>query len=178
VVNEEGDRGDFYGEAGGDFVPGAILGAAGGMDTNVLVGVLVVLVNTRGVREDNCRRNVLLIVKVRERRQGTWRRDRSEREDWVVERGSWAQASVRFCGGFCGGRDVKFSVGEDFYSFSDTVVVYRRRAAVTGGEPVLFRGRLNVDGAVDGGGVIVDGGSTVADGGDWTVGRSDGVQVR
>jgi hypothetical protein len=72
VVNEEGDRGDFYREAGGDFVPGAILGAAGGVDTNILVGVLVVLINTRGVREDDCRRNVLLVVKVRERRQGTW----------------------------------------------------------------------------------------------------------
>jgi hypothetical protein len=72
VVNEESDRGDFYREAGGDFVPGAILGAADSMDTNVLVGVLVVLVNARGIREDDCRRNILLIVEVRERRQGTW----------------------------------------------------------------------------------------------------------
>jgi hypothetical protein len=95
-----------------------------------------------------------------------------------VERSSWTQANVRFCGGFCGDRDVKFSVGEGFYSFFDTVVIYRRRAAVSGGEPVLFRGRLNVDGAVDGSGVIVDGWGADADGGDWTVGRGDGIRVR
>jgi hypothetical protein len=96
----------------------------------------------------------------------------------VVEWSGWAQTSVCFCGGFYRGRDVELGVGKGFYSFCNTVVVYGRRAAVTGREPVLFCGRLDVDGAVDGGGVIVDGGSTVADRGDWTVGRSDGVRVR
>jgi hypothetical protein len=93
----------------------------------------------------------------------------------VVERSGWAQASVRFCGSFCGGRDVKFSVGEGFYSFSDTVIIYGGWAAVTGGEPVLLCGRLDVDGAVDRGTVVVDGRGIDVDGRDWTVGRGDGV---
>jgi hypothetical protein len=68
MVNEDRDGGDFYGEAGGDFVSGAVLGAAKGVDTNILVGVLVVLINTRRVWEDDGRRNVLLVVKMGERR--------------------------------------------------------------------------------------------------------------
>jgi hypothetical protein len=88
-----------------------------------------------------------------------------------------AQTSVSLCGSFYGCRDIEFSVGKDFHSFCDAVVVDGGWAAVTGREPVLFCGRLDVDGAVDGGGVIVDGGSTVADRGDWTVGRSDRVRV-
>jgi hypothetical protein len=87
------------------------------------------------------------------------------------------QASIRFCGSFYGGRDVEFSVGEGFNSFCDTVIINGGRAAVTGGEPVLLCGGLDVDWAVDGGTVVVDGGDAVADGGDWTVGRSDGIRV-
>jgi hypothetical protein len=78
VVDEDRDGGDFYGEAGGDFVPGAIFGAADGIDPNVLVGVSIVLVNARRVWEDNSRRDVLLVVKMWEQRQGTGRWDRSE----------------------------------------------------------------------------------------------------
>ena len=85
--------------------------------------------------------------------------------------------SIHFCGSFYRGRDVELSVGKGFYSFSDTVVIYGGRAAVTCGEPVLFCGGLDVDGAVDGGAVIVDGGGAVADRGGWMVGRSDGVRV-
>ena len=71
MVDKDRDWGDFNGEPGGYFVPGAIFSAADGMDTNKLVRVLVVLVNAGGVREDDCRRNVLLIIKMGERRQGT-----------------------------------------------------------------------------------------------------------
>jgi hypothetical protein len=175
VVDKDRDGGDFYGEAGGDFVPGTVFSAADGVDTNVLVGVLVVLVNTRRVWEDNSRRDVLLVVKMGERRQGTGRRDRGEREDWVVERSGRAQTSVSLCGGLYGGRDVEFVVGKGFYSFGDTVIINGGRAMVTGGEPVLFCGRLNVDGAIDGGAVVMDRWGADADGGNWTVGRSDGV---
>jgi hypothetical protein len=105
------------------------------VDADVLVGVLVMLINAQGFREDNCGRDVLLVVKMRERRQGTGQRDRGEREDWVVERSGWAQTSVCFCGGFYRGRDVELSIGKGFYSFCNTVVVYGGRAAVTGGEP-------------------------------------------
>jgi hypothetical protein len=78
VIDEDGDWGDFNREPGGYFVPGAILGATEGVDADVLVGVLVVLINARGFREDDCGRDVLLVVKIGERRQGTGRRDRSE----------------------------------------------------------------------------------------------------
>jgi hypothetical protein len=93
----------------------------------------------------------------------------------VVERSGRAQASVRFCGGFYGGRDVKISVGKDLYSFCNAVVVNGGRAAVTVGEPVLFSGWFDVDGAIDGGVVIVDGRGADTDGGDWTISRGDGV---
>jgi hypothetical protein len=76
VVDEDCDGGDFDGEAGGDFVPRSILGTTDGMNADVLVGVFVVLVNARGVWEDDCRRNVLLIVKMGEWRKRTGRRDR------------------------------------------------------------------------------------------------------
>jgi hypothetical protein len=39
----------------------------------------------------------------------------------------------------------------------------------------LLCGGLDVDGAIDGGAVVVDGWGADADGGNWTVGRSDGV---
>jgi hypothetical protein len=78
MVDKDHDGGDFYRETGGDFVPGAVFGAAEGMDTNILVGVFVVLVNTRRVGKNDCWRNVLLVVKMRERRQGTGRRDRGQ----------------------------------------------------------------------------------------------------
>jgi hypothetical protein len=78
MVDKNRDGGDFDGEAGSDFVSGAILDVMDGMNTNVLVGVLVVLVNAQGVGEDDCGRNVLLVVKVRERWQGTGRRDRGQ----------------------------------------------------------------------------------------------------
>jgi hypothetical protein len=34
-----------------------------------------------------------------------------------------------------------------------------------------------VDGAIDGGAVVVDGWGADADGGNWTVGRGDGIRV-
>jgi hypothetical protein len=55
------------------------------------------------------------------------------------------------------------------------VIIDGERAAVTVGEPVLFGGGLDVDGAIDRGAVIVDGGGAVADGRDWAVGRSDRI---
>jgi hypothetical protein len=94
-----------------------------------------------------------------------------------MEWSGWAQTSVSFCGGFYWRRDVKFSVGEGFHSFSDTVIINGRRASVTVGEPVLLCGGLNVDGAVDGGPVVVDGRGVNADGRDWTVDWGDGVRV-
>jgi hypothetical protein len=106
VVDEDRDWGDFNREAGSDFVSGAILDATDGMNTNILVRVLVVLVNARRVREDDGGRNVFLIVQMRERRQGTGRRDRGQGQDGVVERSSGAQTSVCFCGGFYRGWDV------------------------------------------------------------------------
>jgi hypothetical protein len=57
------------------------------------------------------------------------------------------------------------------------VVIYRGRAAVTGREPVLFCGGVDVDRAIDGGAAIVDKRGVVADGGDWAVGRGDGIRV-
>jgi hypothetical protein len=177
MVDEDRDGGDFYGETGGDFVSGAVFGAAKGVDTNVLVGVLVVLINTRRVREDDGRRNVLLVVKMGERRQGTGRRNRGQRQDRVMEWSGGAQTSVSLCGGFYWRWDVKFSIGKGFYSFSDTVIINGRRASVTGGEPVLLCGRLDVDGAVDGGPVVVNGWGVNADGRDWTVDWGDGVRV-
>ena len=94
-----------------------------------------------------------------------------------MKRGGRTQTSVSLCGGFCGSRDVEFVVRKGFYSFCDAVVINGGRAAVTSGEPVLFCGGLDVDGAVDGGAIIVDGGGAVADWGDWAVGRSDGIRV-
>ena len=70
MVDKDRDWGDFNGEPGGYFVPGAIFSAADGMDTNKLVRVLVVLVNARGVWKNDCRRNILLVIKVGKRRQG------------------------------------------------------------------------------------------------------------
>ena len=93
----------------------------------------------------------------------------------MVEWSSRAQTSVSFCGGFYGGWNVEFGVGKGFYSFGNTVVIDGGRTTITGREPVLFRGRVDVNGAVDGGAVVVDGGGAVANGGDWTVGRSDGI---
>jgi hypothetical protein len=78
VIDEDCNGSDFDGEAGGYFVLRSVLGPTDGVDADILMGVLVVLINARGVREDDCRRNVLLIVKMRERRQGTGRRDRSQ----------------------------------------------------------------------------------------------------
>ena len=72
------DWGDFNRKPSGYFVAGAIFGATDGVDANELMGVLVVLINARGVWEDNRRGNVLLVVKMRERRQRTGRRNRSE----------------------------------------------------------------------------------------------------
>jgi hypothetical protein len=86
----------------------------------------------------------------------------------LVERSGWAQASVRFCGSFYRGRDVKISVGKDLYSFCNAVVIDGGRAAVTIREPVLLSGWFDVGGAVDGGVVIVDGGGADADGGNRT----------
>ena len=106
MVDEDRDGGDFYREAGCDLVSRSVLGATEGVDTDVLMGVFIVLVNARGVREDDCGRNVLLFVKMRERRQGTGRRDRGQGYDGVMERSGWAQTSIGFCGGFYGGRDI------------------------------------------------------------------------
>jgi hypothetical protein len=93
----------------------------------------------------------------------------------VVKRSGRAQASVRFCGSFYGGRDVKISVGKNLYSFCNAVVVNGGRAAVTVREPVLLSGWFDVDGAIDRGTVVVDGGGVNADGGNWTIGRGDRV---
>jgi hypothetical protein len=62
VIDENRDRGDFDGKSGGYFVPRAVLGTTESVDTDVLMGVFVVLVNARRVREDDSRRNVLLVV--------------------------------------------------------------------------------------------------------------------
>jgi hypothetical protein len=104
VIDKDCNRGNFDREPGGYLVLGAILSATEGVDADVLVGVLVVLINARGFWEDDCGRDVLLVVKIREQQQGTGRQDRGEREDWVVERSGWAQTSVCFCGGFYRGR--------------------------------------------------------------------------
>jgi hypothetical protein len=71
MVNKGRDRGDLDWETGSYFIPRSKLGTTGGMDAYILVGVFVVLVNARRVREDDGGRNVLLIVEMRERRQGT-----------------------------------------------------------------------------------------------------------
>jgi hypothetical protein len=71
MVDKDRDRGDFNRKPGSGFVPGAIFGATEGVDADVLVGVLVVLIDARGVWEDDGGRNVLLVVKVWERWQGT-----------------------------------------------------------------------------------------------------------
>jgi hypothetical protein len=78
VVDEGRDGGDFDGETGGYFVPRSILGTTDGVDADMLVGMLVVLVNARGVREDDGRRDILLVIKMGERRQWTGRRDRGQ----------------------------------------------------------------------------------------------------
>jgi hypothetical protein len=93
----------------------------------------------------------------------------------VVERSGGAQTSVCFCSGFYWSHYVEFSVGEGLYSFFDTVIVNRGQAAITIREPVLFSGWPDVDGAVDGGVVVVDGRGTIADRGDWAVGQGDGI---
>jgi hypothetical protein len=93
----------------------------------------------------------------------------------VVERSGRAQASVRFCGSFYGGRDVEISVGKDLYSFCNAVIINGGRAAVTVREPVLLSGWFDVDGAIDRGAVVVDGGGFNTDRGSWTIGRGDGV---
>ena len=71
MVNEDRDGSDFNGEAGSYFVPRPVLGLTDGVNANELMGVLVVLIDARGVWEDDCRGNILLVVKVRERWQGT-----------------------------------------------------------------------------------------------------------
>jgi hypothetical protein len=62
VVDENRNGGDFDGKPGGYFVPRAVLGTTESVNANVLMGVFVVLVNARRVREDDRRRNVLLVV--------------------------------------------------------------------------------------------------------------------
>ena len=41
----------------------------------------------------------------------------------------------------------------------------------------MLCGWLDVNGAINGGAVVVDGRGADADGGDWTVGRGDGIRV-
>ena len=79
VVNEDRDGSDFNKKSGGYFVAGVVLSATDGMDTDKLMGVLVMLVNARGVREDDCRENILLVVKMREQRQRARGRDWGQR---------------------------------------------------------------------------------------------------
>ena len=93
----------------------------------------------------------------------------------MVERSGRAQASICFCGRFYGGRNVKISVWEDFYSFCDAIVINGRWAAVTIWKPVLFVSRADGDGTVDGGAVVVGWGVVVTDWRDWEVGWSDRV---
>jgi hypothetical protein len=78
VVDEDRDKGDFYGEAGGYFIPRSILSTTEGVDTDILMGVLVMLINARRVQEDDGEGNILLVIKMGERQQGTGRRDRGE----------------------------------------------------------------------------------------------------
>jgi hypothetical protein len=62
MINEGRDRGDFDGKSGGYFVSRAVLGTTEGVDADILMGVLVVLIDARRVWEDDRRRNVLLVV--------------------------------------------------------------------------------------------------------------------
>ena len=93
----------------------------------------------------------------------------------MVEWSGGVQTSVRFCSGFYWGRYVEFSVGEGLYSFFDTVIVNRGWAVITVREPVLFVGRADGNGTVDGGAVVVGWGVAVADWKDWVVGQGDWI---
>jgi hypothetical protein len=71
MVDEGRDGGDFNRKPGCYFVPRSVLGTTDDVDADILVGMLVVLVNARGVREDDGRRDILLVIKMGERRQWT-----------------------------------------------------------------------------------------------------------
>jgi hypothetical protein len=62
VIDEDCDGGDFDGKSGCYFVPRAVLGTTEGVNADVLMGVFVVLVNARRVREDDGRGDVLLVI--------------------------------------------------------------------------------------------------------------------
>jgi hypothetical protein len=62
VIDEDRNRGDFDGKSCGYFVPRTVLGTTESVDADVLMGVFVVLVNARRVREDNGRGDVLLVI--------------------------------------------------------------------------------------------------------------------
>ena len=145
-----------------------------GLDGYELVRVFLTLVITGGLREGDSRRDVLLIVKMGERRQRAGRRDWGERKDGVGR--SWgAQTSVRFCSCFTGGREVELTIWQGFYALCNTVIINGGWGAVTVREPVGLGGGVNSDGAIEGGAVVVDGGAGTLFCG--KVGWGDGVRV-
>jgi hypothetical protein len=62
VVDEGGDGGDIDRVTSSYLVPWSVLGLSKSTNPNVLMGVRKVLINARGVRKDDGRRNVLLVV--------------------------------------------------------------------------------------------------------------------
>jgi hypothetical protein len=150
----------------GGFTTGAVFYAAEGLNGGVLVGVDEALFKTVRVREYYTRRNILLVVKMGERRQ--WARRRTEGDKRVGTRCVGTEAGVGSGGGFGRDRGCEFFSRQGFYSFCNSVVINGGRAAVTVGEPVCFSTGRRDNGAVDGGD---------RDGAEWSVGRSDGVRV-
>jgi hypothetical protein len=68
-VGKEGSSGREIGDVtGGSLTAGAVLYAAAGSDSDILVGVNEALFKTVGVREDDTGRNILLVVEVGEQR--------------------------------------------------------------------------------------------------------------
>ena len=147
-----------------------------GLDSYVLVRVLLTLVITRGFRESDSRRDVFLVVKVGKRWQRTGRWNWSKGEDGV-SRGWGAQTSVCFCSGFTGGWEVEFAIWQGFYAVCNTVIINGGRGAVTVGEPVGLSGGVNSNGIIDGGAVIVDGGAGTFLSGDREIGWGDRVRI-
>ena len=91
--------------------------------------------------------------------------------------GRGAQTSVRFCSCFAGCREVKLTIWQGFYAFCNAIIINGGRGAVTVGEPVGLSGRVNGDGAIDGGAVVVNGSTGTVFSGGWEISRGDGVRV-
>ena len=149
---------------------------AEGLDGYKLVRVFFSLMVTGGLREGDGRRDIFLIVEVRERWQRTRRQDRGKGKDGV-SRGRGTQTSVSFCGGFTGRRDVEFTIWQGFHTFCYAVVINGGRGAVAVREPICLGGRVDGNGTVDGGAIIVDRGAGAFFGSDREVGWGDGVRI-